>query len=80
MGFFAKALAIFFLFSGKSTLITFALMIVFVAMLHYIYAFFRHPGKMGFYGILYGFLTEFFVSYLFWYSLFTLKETKWGTR
>jgi len=80
MGFIAKFIAILFLFSGKANLMGFGLMIIFVAMLHYIYAFFRKPGIMGYYGMLYGFLNEFWVSWLFWYALFNLNDSKWGTR
>ncbi len=80
MGFMAKLIAFGMLLTGNYRLISYAIMIVFVAMLHYIYAFTRNPGKMGYYGILYGFINEFWVMWLFWYSAFTLKETKWGTR
>ncbi len=80
MGFVAKLLAFGMLITGNYGLMSFAIMIVFVAMLHYIYAFVRNPGRMGYYGILYGFLNEFWVMWLFWYSAFTLKETAWGTR
>jgi len=80
MGFTAKLIAFGMLLTGNYRLISFAIMIIFTAMLHYIYAFIRNPGKMGYYGILYGFLNEFLVMWLFWYAAFTLKETAWGTR
>jgi hyaluronan synthase/N-acetylglucosaminyltransferase len=80
MGFVAKILAFTMLLTGNYRLISFAIMIMFVAMLHYIYAFVRNPGRMGYYGVLYGFLNEFLIMWLFWYALFTLKETGWGTR
>jgi len=80
IGFMAKALVILFLFTGRTHILSFILMITFVALLHELYAFIRNPGKMGFYGVFYGFLNEFWISWLFWYSLSTLKETKWGTR
>ena len=80
MGFIAKILAFIMLLTGNYSLMSFAIMIVFVAMLHYIYAFVRSPGRRGYYGVLYGFLNEFWVMWLFWYSAFTLKETAWGTR
>ncbi len=80
MGFVAKIIAVIMLLSGSYLLTSFAIMIIFTAMLHYIYAFARNPGRIGYYGILYGFLNEFYVMWLFWYALFTLKETNWGTR
>jgi hypothetical protein len=80
MGFAAKTLAFFMLLTGNYAFMSFAIMIIFVAMLHYIYVFVRSPGIKGYYGILYGFLNEFLVMWLFWYALFTLKETSWGTR
>lgn len=80
MGFGAKILAFTMLLIGNYQFISFAIMIVFVAMLHYIYAFVRKPGMTGYYGVLYGILNEFLIMWLFWYAAFTLKETKWGTR
>ena len=56
LGFFGKALAIIFVLSGRSSLIGFAIMIIFVSILHEIYIFVRKPGKMGYYGIIYGLL------------------------
>lgn len=80
MGFAAKIIAVVMLITGNYLLMSFGIMIIFVAMLHYIYIFVRNPGRIGYYGIMYGFLNEFWVLWLFWYSLFTLKETDWGTR
>lgn len=80
MGFLAKIIAIGMLLTGNLRLTSFAIMIIFVSMAHYFYAFVRKPGRMGFYGILYGFLNEFWIMWLFWYALFTLKENSWGTR
>ena len=75
LGFVAKLLVFGMLITGNYRLISFAIMIVFVAMLHYIYAFSRNPGRIGYYGVIYGFLNEFVIMWLFWYADFTLKET-----
>lgn len=80
MGFIAKIIAVIMLLNGGYLLTSFAIMIIFTAMIHYIYAFVRNPGRKGYLGIIYGFLNEFWVMWLFWYALFTLKETAWGTR
>lgn len=79
-GFTVKFIAAYYLIIGKATIFWFIIMLMFVSTLHYSYAFIRKPGEAGLLGIAYGFLNEFVLSWLFWYALFTLKETKWGTR
>jgi hyaluronan synthase/N-acetylglucosaminyltransferase len=80
LGYIAKIIAFVFIATGDYSLMSFGVMIIFVSVIHYIYAFTRKPGRIGYYGILYGFLNEFWIMWLFWYALFTLKETGWGTR
>jgi hyaluronan synthase/N-acetylglucosaminyltransferase len=80
IGFFIKILAFTFILLGNYRLANFGIMVLFVSSLHYTYAFIRKPGRAGYYGMLYGFLNEFWMMWLFWYGLFTLKETSWGTR
>lgn len=79
-GFIAKATSIGFVIFGVLPFAHYIVMILFVAFLHYIYAFIRSPGKRGYFGILYGLFNEFLVSWLFFYSLLKLRDTKWGTR
>ena len=79
-GFVAKVIMVVFLLSGKIRFLNFLLMIFFVAILHYLYAFLRSPGSRGYYGIAYGFANEFFLSWLIFPALFGLRDNKWGTR
>lgn len=80
MGYFVKFYAVYLIVLHYQIVFDYLLMLLFVGIVHYNYAFFRSPGKMGFYGIFYALLSEFFLSWLFWYGLATLKETAWGTR
>jgi hyaluronan synthase len=80
LGYVAKGVAVYLVFTGRANMIGYAIMILFVSIMHYFYAFVRKPGNLGLYGIGYGILNEVYMSWLFWYALFTLKETKWGTR
>ncbi len=79
-GFVAKIITMYFLAVNPYLLPSFFMMIIFVAMIHYIYMFIRSPGVRGIYGIVYGFLNEFIISWLIFAALFNLNDTKWGTR
>lgn len=79
-GFIAKLLTFYLLLFGSVSIVNYALMLLFVTFLHYIYTFIKSPGKRGYYGVIYGFLNEFIFSWLFFYALATLKDVRWGTR
>ena len=79
-GFIAKFITFFYFFTGRIEFLNLLVMIVFVAVLHYIYAFLRSPGTRGYYGVIYGILNEFLISWMIFPAFFSLKDTKWGTR
>ena len=79
-GFITKTIIVLMLISGHLPWINFALMLLFVTFVHNIYMFIKVPGTRGYYGVLYGLFNEFIVSWLFFYSFITLKNSKWGTR
>lgn len=79
-GFVAKVVTLYYLLNNPYNAVGFIIMILFVSMLHYVYLFIKHPGTRGIYGMFYGFLNEFILGWLFFIALFTLKDSKWGTR
>lgn len=79
-GFIAKIIAFSMLALGYTSLTKYAVMLLFVTFIHYIYVFIRSPGTKGYFGVIYGFFNEFIFSWLFFYSLATMKDAKWGTR
>ncbi len=79
-GFVAKLITFIFLLTGRIEFFNLMVMVVFVALLHYIYVFLRSPGLRGYYGIMYGILNEFLISWLIFPAFFGLRDTKWGTR
>lgn len=80
MGFIAKFITLIFVFIGIVAFWRFIIMVGFVAIMHYLYVFLRSPGSRGYYGIVYGFLNEFLISWLFFPALLNLRDTNWGTR
>jgi hyaluronan synthase/N-acetylglucosaminyltransferase len=80
LGFIAKIITLAYLVIHPYTIANFLLAILFVAFLHYIYAFIKSPGKRGYFGLMYGFLNEFLIVWLLFWAWFKLKDTSWGTR
>ncbi len=78
-GYMAKFLAIALILINPEKFWPYLLMIATVSFFHYAYAFTTSIRKLGF-GVLYGFLYEFFVAWLFLPALFNLRDQKWGTR
>ncbi len=80
-GFAAKGTILWSLATGKIGLLTGLSIYVAFSMVHYTYVLLRYSTTTrGLWGGLYGFLNDMTIEWLSFYSLFTLKNTKWGTR
>ena len=79
-GLLAKAILIYSLYAGFITLSQTLLLYASFSLVHYAYVIIRYPGVLGLWGAAYTFLNDITIEWLTLYSLFTLKETRWGTR
>lgn len=79
-GFIAKIVTILLLIFGSTHLINYVVVLLFVTFLHNTFLFIKHPGKRGYFGVMYGLFNEFIFSWLFFYAFATLRDGKWGTR
>ena len=76
---FARLFMIYLIFTFPLSLIPLVISIAFIAIIRNMLLF-MEEGKIAIYSIPYAILHEIVIYWLYWYALFTLNDTKWGTR
>ena len=76
---FARILIVYLIIISPLILIPVVLSIIVIAFIRNMLLFFEE-GRVAFYSIPYAFLHETIIYWLYWLALFSLRDTKWGTR